>query len=327
MTKTDATENAAPRVPRRRRLRRWGIAAAVLFSIYSLFGFFGVPAIVRSLLESTLPKTLKVGATVDSARFNPYSLVLTVRDLDLTDRLGEPLASADALRVNLEAVSSLFSWAGVVHEIRIDGLYFALRRVENGELNFLEPAERGAEAIKEVREVPRLLVRNFVLSGATIDLVDRARDEPLTTTLGPVDFDFNTISTLEDDSGDHEVSGRFDDGSELSWTGRFRTWPPAASGSLRVDGSRVDRLFRYVEHIFQFDVRGGIVDFEVTYDAKLVDGVPSVLLENAAFWVSDLQVSQPGQEADVLSFDKAGLDGVTLRWPEGDVRVGGVRVS
>ena len=65
--------------PWRRRLRNALIAFAVLVVAIIAFGYFAVPAIVKSKLESTLQEELGRQATIGKIEFDPFRLKATGR--------------------------------------------------------------------------------------------------------------------------------------------------------------------------------------------------------------------------------------------------------
>src|SRR5881409_3790998 len=96
--------------------RARGITIALL--IYTIVGFFIVPALVKSQLLKRLPALTHRQAAVQQMKMNPYALSLTIRGLSLTETNGEPFAGFDEFYANFE-LSSLFRWAWTFSEIRL----------------------------------------------------------------------------------------------------------------------------------------------------------------------------------------------------------------
>ena len=101
---------------RRVKVFLWsGVAVLVL----ALFFAFGLPPILRSVLESQLAKNLHRPATVEAVSFNPFTLCLTVRGLTIR----EPDDSAvffsfESLLVNAE-ISSVVERGMVLSEVTL----------------------------------------------------------------------------------------------------------------------------------------------------------------------------------------------------------------
>ena len=92
----------------RSRLKIIGIGLIVFFAIFTLFGFFGLPPILKSILTQKLSETLHREVSIEQIKVNPYTLSLTVRGFLLKERGGsEKFASFDELYINLQSLSAL----------------------------------------------------------------------------------------------------------------------------------------------------------------------------------------------------------------------------
>ena len=91
-----------------RGLRRWLISAAVvvvLIGAYATFGFFGVPRLLRSNLDSFVSTHYSRSVSIGDIRFNPFTLTLEIRAFSLPDADGQPMLGFSRLFVNLGIVS------------------------------------------------------------------------------------------------------------------------------------------------------------------------------------------------------------------------------
>ena len=99
-----ASVTAFARTSRARRIGWWivGVIAAI-----GVIGFFVVPPIAKSYLIDALAKELKREVTIESLRFNPYTLAVTIRGFVMKDRTGpEPALTFDELYVNASLIVS-----------------------------------------------------------------------------------------------------------------------------------------------------------------------------------------------------------------------------
>ncbi len=99
------SESTAVPVLGRRWLRRLGLVAGVLAALI-LVAWLAVPPIVRAQLESRLTDALGRPTTVESVKFNPLQLRLSVFKLAVADSVGpQPLLAVDALVADFSATS------------------------------------------------------------------------------------------------------------------------------------------------------------------------------------------------------------------------------
>src|SRR5262245_16390840 len=95
--------------PGTRRAKRWRRIAIALL-LYTVMGFFVLPAIIKSQIVKRLPGFTHRQAVVQQVKVNPYALSLTIRGLSLSETNGEPFAGFEEFYVNFQ-LSSLFRWA------------------------------------------------------------------------------------------------------------------------------------------------------------------------------------------------------------------------
>src|SRR5512136_2761716 len=88
------------------RLKKIVIGLIIFLVVFTLFGFFGLPLIVKSLLTQKLSEALHREVTIEQIKMNPYALSLTVRGFLVKERGGtEKFASFDELYLNLQSIS------------------------------------------------------------------------------------------------------------------------------------------------------------------------------------------------------------------------------
>jgi len=120
MMSIEALPAEGPGDPPRRfgsRVRAWLAASAALVLLYALFGFFVVPRIIRSQIQSRSLADLHREARIDDVRFNPFTLTATIGGLRVLDRDQADLVRLEKLMVNFE-VSGVFRRAWRFSEIR-----------------------------------------------------------------------------------------------------------------------------------------------------------------------------------------------------------------
>jgi hypothetical protein len=104
---------------RRKRRRRWFIATGVVVGLL-LFGFLGLPPIIRAQAVKHLYAALKREVSIEKIRLNPLVLSVTIEGLDIKDRDGGPFTRWERLYVNFDSFS-VFTGEWHFQEITMDG--------------------------------------------------------------------------------------------------------------------------------------------------------------------------------------------------------------
>ncbi len=104
--------------------------------LFGLFGFFGLPMILRHVLTTQVASSINRPVTVGKIAFNPYRLRLDLDQLHIADRDPQkPFVDLGHLRVKV-SWTSLFRLAPVVKELTIDRPAFHLVRTGDQQFNF-----------------------------------------------------------------------------------------------------------------------------------------------------------------------------------------------
>ena len=115
------------------------IGLVIFFAVFTLFGFFGLPPIVKSLLSKKLSEALHREVTIEQIKINPYALSLTVRGFLVKEKGGsEKFVSFDELYVNLQSIS-LPKLALVLSEIRLKQPYYQHQTDQRDDVQFFRP--------------------------------------------------------------------------------------------------------------------------------------------------------------------------------------------
>ena len=162
------------KTPRARHIAWWilGVVAAI-----GIVGFFVVPPIAKSYLVTALSKELKREVTIESLRFNPFTLAVTIRGFVMKDRTGPvPALTFDELYVNASAMS-LFRLAPVVEQIRLTKPHLRIVRNEDKTYNFQDLIDEALNKPKsdapKSDAPPKFALNNIELLDGQIDFEDR----------------------------------------------------------------------------------------------------------------------------------------------------------
>jgi uncharacterized protein involved in outer membrane biogenesis len=159
-----------------RRFKKPLIGLVLLFVVYTLFGFFGLPPIAKFLLTKNLSQALHREVTIQQIKTNPYTLSVTVRGFLVKDRGGlEKFASFDEIYLNLESIS-VVKMALVIREIRLKQPYLNIKRNEDSSYNFSDLLEKKepkiAEKPSDKPKPLRFSLNNIRIENGSIDLWD-----------------------------------------------------------------------------------------------------------------------------------------------------------
>ena len=148
------------------------IAGLIVVVAYTLFGFFGLPAILMSLLPKTLSDTLHRKTTVREIRFNPFDLSISIQGLEVAERGGGGTwISAEEVFANLQ-LASIFRRGPVLSEIRLVKPHVSIVRHRDGSYNFMDLIEEFSKKPKIQTKPLNYSLNNIQVVGGRIDFDD-----------------------------------------------------------------------------------------------------------------------------------------------------------
>ena len=284
------------------KLISWRTAIVVVFVLYTLIGFLVVPWIAERVIVNTAQEKLGRQVTVEKIKCNPYNLSLTIQGLDFPDRPGSSMLAFDEFYANLQA-SSLFRWAFTLKELRIDGLYAALRRFEDGEVNVLElmAALDTGEEPKEPFKLPRALFQQISINNGRLDMEGRYREEPLLWTQEPVQVLLTDISTIPDEQGDNDITIGLAGGGTIRVRGEVVVEPLGLTGTVSLDKLGLAKTWELVEERFELRVTDGVVGADINYKISMGDEELHFEIHDSEFRVSDFAVQANEIDTDLIT--------------------------
>lgn len=199
----------------------------VLLSLL-LAWWLGMGWLLPRLLASQAPLWLaeKTGhqLSLDRPEFQPFQLLLTLKNLQLRDPAGVELLSFKQLDVDL-AASSLWRRALVFDDIQWHGLVARLAFEHSGQFNwtpFIDALKTPEAPASE--SWPRLLIHRLGVHAGKLDFQDARRN--FASHVQPLDFALEEVSTLQTQGqpGEFQLIARSGDeaqSTQLLWQGRL----------------------------------------------------------------------------------------------------------
>ena len=292
-----------------RDLRRWLIVAAVLALLlvaYTAFGFFGVPRLLRSNLESFVNTHYSRRVTIGEIHFNPYTLALEVRGVSLPDADGRPMLGFSRLFVNLGIVS-LWRRAPSFQEIALEDPFARVLIRPDGTLNLADLGKGFPPEESKPQQPARLFIdRLSVRAGRTV-YEDRSRRDPFIAELQPITFDLRDFSTTGKTGNAYSLEGASEAGERFRWNGTLGVNPVASRGHFEIDHLLGRTLWRYVRDSVGFEIASGTIALAGDYDFTSAGAPIGLTLDVHDLAVNDLAITPKGKDAHYIDLGRVAV--------------------
>jgi len=314
--------------PTRGWLRDVRLWVGLAFLGYVLFGFLGIPAILRWQVPRLVRTYLERDASLRAASFNPFTFTGVLRGFELRDKDGSHLAGFDELKVNLQA-SGLFRRAWTFREILLVRPSAVGRILADGRIavaDLLEP-KPGQDKPEEEFRLPRVLVQEFRVEAGKLAFRDETVTPAFETSLEPLSLQASDLSTIPERSGDHVVTVGLENG-QVRWSGRMSMEPIRFEGQLEVSLTEFRRVAEYVAREYPVRMASGAVHLVLPYVVeKVAGGTLRAELHDIAFDVAALDFRPRDSRDAWLRLGLVELKGGRVRWPDKSVEVDLLRIS
>ncbi len=326
-----------------RRFRGRIIAGAVAVALV-LFGFFGLPPIVKTQAIKRLSLRLGREVTIEKVRINPLVLSATIE--------GFAIAEADAATGEFTGWrrfhANFDSWSLLAGEIRfqeieLDGFRARVALDKRGEFNFsdilarlatdaaataaAEPGKAGPGADAEAAKPLALAIRRLDVTDARVVFTDASRAREFATEAGPLTFSLRDFRTVGDPDAPYQFEAVTSAGERLAWKGTVSADPVKSRGELVLANIDLARLSPYYHELVAGELRSAFVDVSGRYTLELRDGAPALTLADGAFTLRDVRFGAPGVEADAFALARLAVTGVSVDSSAPSAAIGKVAVE
>jgi hypothetical protein len=311
----------------RGRAARFGLIALVLlFLLYTAFGYWIVPRLVRGNLTELAREQYGRELTVGEIRFNPFTLVLETRDLSFPDADGARLLGYERLMLDFD-ISSVWKVGASFAAVELQKPFVRVLLRPNGTLNLADlavvkepPARDGGESSVGV------FIDRLSVSTGSVAFEDRARAIPFATELRPITFELRDFSTGGDSGNAYSLHGASVSGERFAWSGRFALTPLTSSGKFEVAALKATTLWSYLREGLPFEFTKGTLDLNGEYSfAAGEDGGLEFDIHRVG--ISDFGMRPPGRDYDYLQIAALAFEETRVAMRTRRVDVGRVRLD
>jgi hypothetical protein len=311
-----------------RKRTRWLIASGIVIFLYTIIGFFVVPAIVKSQMLQRLPALTKRQVAVERVKFNPYVLSLTIDGFSLKETNGEVFSSFGELYVNFQ-LSSIFKGSFVFDEITLRDPFVQVTYLKNGVFNFanLTGSPSPASAPAKPQPPPPVIVYHLNITNGAVAFTDLTRKTPFNIRYQPINVNLTDFTTLRDQTSPYEIAATGDSGESFGWSGNITVNPLRSSGTFRLNGLKLGKYKPYSQDYALFEITGGQVDAAADYRYDSATNALDLTVSNAFMTLNRFQIKTPDTGEDVVTIPTLSVKQVQANVLKRTVEVGRIESS
>jgi hypothetical protein len=307
---------------------KWLIALIVVILLYTVVGFFVVPAVVKSQMLKRLPALTKRQVAIERVKFNPYVLSLTIEGFSLKETNGDVFSSFGRLYVNFQ-LSSIFKGAWVFDEISLQDPFAQLIYFKDGTFNFanLGGSTSPAPPPQKPQSPPPLIVYHLRVTNGAVAFTDLTRKENFNIRYQPINVNLTDFTTLRDKSSPYRIAATGDSGESFGWAGDITVNPLSSSGTFQIGGLKLNKYQPYSHEYALFEIVDGQLDVSMDYHYDSATNALNLEISNAAITLSRFQLKTPDTGEEVLSIPTLSIQPVEASMARRTAKIGHVKSS
>jgi len=299
----------------------------VLVAAYAVFGFVGVPALIRSqgtaFVMQKYQRTLQLG----EIHFNPFTLELELRDFAFPDADGKPMLGAHRLYVNLQ-LASLWNRGATFKDIQLEQPAVHAQLRTDGSLNLADLAKPFANQPPAPPSAPaRVFLAHLAVSGGEFTFLDLGHPDTLHAELKPVNFELRDFNTVGNGRNGYNLAAATPAGEQFNWSGNIEVAPLASHGGFSVKALRVTTLTGFAGPALPLTVSSGLITLAGGYDFAIHDGIAGLKVDLGSLVLTDLALRPLNGQTDYVTLPRIEVDGTHVDLARRGVLVDAVKVS
>ena len=320
---------------------RWQRTAgilAILFILYTLFGFFILPPIIKNQMVKNIHKATNRNVTLEKVCFNPLILSLTIQNFKIEGKRGEKFVGWQEFYINFQ-LSTIFRFAWTFDEIRLIKPGIFIEKVTADTFNFsdlipdksTEANESEEDTVKgkdDDNKIPPVQINKLVFDGGRLHFRDSSRGRSADFFLEPVSFMLEKFKTRlkPDQNNAYDFKAYGPEGGFFHWNGTFRLTPLESKGLIELSGIHLASFVNFYKDELQFAMPTGLFSFSTRYH---VFEQPNwgIELSQGDYTFSDLLITEKETENPLFELPLFNINNVALSLNDQKVSVGAITVK
>ncbi len=300
---------------------------------YALLGFWGIPLLVGWIVPAQVREHLDREATMGKVRFNPFTFVFELRDLEIKDPDGSPLLTWDRFRLDFE-FTSVFHGPWHVRELLLDAPSFRARINPDYRFNFSDlidkygtTADEPAQTNSPSEPLPALVIDSITVTNLAASYADLTTSQPFSVEASPINLLVRDFRTATGHTNRFSLQGSTDIGMQFQVEGETLLAPPEVTSRIGVTELTLNSLEAFYSDYLELKVRDGKVDLATEVHLKFGDEEQIAQVHNTLLSLRNLRVGLPDNATNLVELDQLTVQAPFADAWKRDAQVGSIALD
>ncbi|MGG7049220.1 MULTISPECIES: DUF748 domain-containing protein [unclassified Campylobacter] len=287
------------------------LTVVFLIAFYTIFGFFGVPWIIKSVIPSFLADK-NATLIVKEVKFNPYKFELNATDVSL--KTYADIFSVKQLDFELN-FSEIFSKNINIEVVRLFEPYTNIQREANFTFNFdplvVSSDSKNIDENDNKESFFNFTLNKFKIINGDVRYADASLKRPFEVKLNDLNYEIKNINLKEYSIGKHILQTNSNVLEEFDWRGGVSLNPLKIYGDIKLGGLKMDKIWQSYMSDLDFSVTKGTIDTTLKYSINIGDEGVGLSFNDSKIMIKKFNISEQNStiKLDNLSFEDINFKG------------------
>lgn len=257
---------------------------AALLLIYTLFGFYGVPYILKNVVPNKL-KEMNVSLSLNEVKFNPYTFELNVTKPELNTT--SPLFSGEQIDVKLKPFL-IFKKLIAVDILRLEKPDIRISRDKNASLN-LAPFLSDSNSTSEEKSSLNFALNTAKIVKGSFGYSDENLTHPFNVKFNDINYEISGINTELNSIGKHSFDSNSSLAQKIDWQGGVDISPLRIYGVLKINEFSIKPVAISFIDDQSLQIKNMIIDTKLDYELAADKNATSIKLKDSFLTLKALE--------------------------------------
>jgi uncharacterized protein involved in outer membrane biogenesis len=290
------------------------------FLIYTIFGFFILPQILKPQVIQNVQKQIDAKVTLESIDFNPFIFKLSINNIKLYSLSDKELISLKAIVLDLDILSLIDSTIKI-EKFLLDTPKITLILDKKREINLASIIKTSSDSNKKTDEsssefeMPRVVIQSAAIVNGGIDYKDFSKKSEFYFSLNNIAFELNNLDTknIKTDGAKVKFFMKLEDGGSLEFRSEILDLEPfIVKGDIKFQASQLYTEWKYLKDSLNLEIADGKISLKTNYYLN-IDKLESFELSDLYVDIDKLRVKPKNGTKNVLTLSSFSIKDTTIK--------------
>lgn len=279
------------------------IIVVCIVAVYSLLGFYALPAALKAKLPSVILEQTGRKASIGNIVFNPFKFFARIQNFTIEEKDGKPFVSFDDFSFKLSSFQSIKQLTLVIEEIALIQPKIHLVKLKDGKFNFADMAKPKPKEEPEKPEEGKIFplhIAKLSIKDGKLLWDDNHFAKPVSEEIAPINLSISDLSTKADTKAQLDFNLALKSAGIFDWKANLGINPVSSEGTIKLDNVQLQKVIALaLPDTVSFDLQGHEL-FDLDYKVDMDNKDLKITVKKTKFELRDFQFADKSDAKNLL---------------------------